>query len=137
MRKRDLPDAFMAFSSSEHVTSTGTILPLRIYSSISMPNSEPSRDRSSRSRSPADKWVNWNRSTILEHCVPFPAPGPPRTNTTFGFSLLMMEVVVMYPLPLECRNSCCVSVNPLGPQLMDTVTPLAACAKARHIDYWG
>lgn len=24
-------------------------------------------------------------STILEHCVPFPAPGPPSTNTTCGF----------------------------------------------------
>ena len=25
-------------------------------------------------------------STILAHCVPFPAPGPPRTKTTLGFS---------------------------------------------------
>eukprot|EP00961_Rhodomonas_salina_P080486 1082952-Rhodomonas_salina.2 len=23
---------------------------------------------------------------MLAHCVPFPAPGPPSTNTTFGFT---------------------------------------------------
>lgn len=28
-------------------------------------------------------------STILAHCVPFPAPGPPKTNTTCGFIITL------------------------------------------------
>ena len=28
----------------------------------------------------------FHTSTILAHWVPFPAPGPPNTNTTIGFT---------------------------------------------------
>lgn len=30
-------------------------------------------------------------ATILSHCVPLPAPGPPRTNTTTGFTVEVMS----------------------------------------------
>lgn len=64
----------MAFSRRLQVISTGTIFPLTIQSSIRPPNSDPSRHRSSRSKSPADKCLNPKLSTIFSHCVPFPAP---------------------------------------------------------------
>lgn len=41
---------------------------------MSAPNSDPSRARSSRSKSPADRWVNPKEFTIFSHCVPLPAP---------------------------------------------------------------
>lgn len=64
IRNRDVLDklavltvilSFMAFSSSEHVTATGTICPWRMWFSIISPNLEPARLRSARSKSPADK----------------------------------------------------------------------------------
>jgi hypothetical protein len=32
-------------------------------------------------------------STILAHCVPLPAPGPPKTKTTFGNSSDMIDLM--------------------------------------------
>lgn len=35
---------------------------------------------SARSKSPADRCVSLYLATILEHCVPLPLPGPPKTK---------------------------------------------------------
>lgn len=79
----------MAFSSRLHVISTGTIFPLTIQSSINAPNSDPVRERSSRSKSPADKCLNPYFSTIFSHCVPLPAP---RTNEKFYELIIIGEL---------------------------------------------
>lgn len=42
------------------------------------------------SRSPDDKWVNPYLATIFSHCVPFPEPGPPRTQI-MGTSICDVE----------------------------------------------
>ena len=41
---------------------------------------------------PADKWTYPYSSTIFWHWVPFPEPGAPKTNTTFGFSSGLVAV---------------------------------------------
>lgn len=41
-------------------------------------------------KSPALKCVNPKSRTMFAHCVPLPAPGPPKTNTTVG---LVVEVL--------------------------------------------
>ena len=61
-------------------TSMGTSLPSFMICSHSCPSAEPLLT-SSRSRSPAERWVKPYLSTILAHCVPLPLPGPPSTNT--------------------------------------------------------
>lgn len=63
--------------------STGTMLPSLMYDSMSSPSAEPLL-RSARSRSPAERCTKPYSFTIFSHCVPFPAPGPPRTKMTFG-----------------------------------------------------
>mmetsp|Transcript_69301 Transcript_69301/g.225799 ORF Transcript_69301/g.225799 Transcript_69301/m.225799 type:complete len:220 (+) Transcript_69301:3267-3926(+) len=78
------PCCSMAFTINLTVISTGTNLPSVMYDSISSPYSDPIRFRSSRSKSPALKCLYPFRSTMFAHCVPFPEPGPPRTNTTAG-----------------------------------------------------
>ena len=40
---------------------------------------------------PADRWTYPNLSTILWHWVPLPAPGAPKTNTTLGLAILIMQ----------------------------------------------
>ena len=35
-------------------------------------------------------------STILLHCVPFPAPGPPNTKTTFGFVMFLNVLMLLF-----------------------------------------
>mmetsp|Transcript_7520 Transcript_7520/g.12778 ORF Transcript_7520/g.12778 Transcript_7520/m.12778 type:complete len:200 (+) Transcript_7520:1144-1743(+) len=82
-RKRLPPLASMAAASNLTVTSTGTILPSLMYSSMSCPRGDPEL-RSARNKSPADKCTYPCASTILLHCVPLPAPGPPKTKTTAG-----------------------------------------------------
>lgn len=100
---------FLTLASKLHVISTGTMVPLRMWLSISSPKAEPGVFLSSRSKSPADRCTYLNfctkeyatirikyyiqlfiTSTILAHCVPFPAPGPPRTKTTFGSSAAIL-----------------------------------------------
>lgn len=41
-------------------------------------------------KSPAERWTKPKLSTIFLHCVPLPAPGPPRTKTTLGLAILML-----------------------------------------------
>ena len=74
------------------------------------PNSDPSRFRSARNKSPAERWTIPCFSTIYEQAVPkitlnipiinppftrslwllpLPAPGPPKTKTTFGRELIL------------------------------------------------
>ena len=95
----------MARSSREQVISTGTMVPLVMWCSISSPNwkvvtitpiiitgqhwltSEPGLARSSLRRSPAERWTWPKCSTIREHWVPLPAPGPPSTNITLGLPI--------------------------------------------------
>mmetsp|Transcript_12429 Transcript_12429/g.23360 ORF Transcript_12429/g.23360 Transcript_12429/m.23360 type:complete len:223 (+) Transcript_12429:27-695(+) len=71
----------MALSRRSTVISAGTICPAAILELISSASLEP-EFRSARSRSPADRCANPIRSRRSSHCVPFPDPGPPRTNTT-------------------------------------------------------
>ena len=40
---------------------------------------------------PADRWTYPNLSTILWHWVPLPAPGAPKTKTTLGLAILIMQ----------------------------------------------
>mmetsp|Transcript_3038 Transcript_3038/g.7211 ORF Transcript_3038/g.7211 Transcript_3038/m.7211 type:complete len:251 (+) Transcript_3038:386-1138(+) len=76
----------MASFNRRAVTSTGMILPSAMYRSIISPCSLPEL-RSSRSKSPAERCFTLRKSdTTFPHCVPFPAPGPPRMNTTLGLS---------------------------------------------------
>lgn len=51
------PDLFMALSIKLHVIWTGTIEPFFMWVSMSSPNSDPGLVRSSRSRSPAERWT--------------------------------------------------------------------------------
>mmetsp|Transcript_56227 Transcript_56227/g.137907 ORF Transcript_56227/g.137907 Transcript_56227/m.137907 type:complete len:213 (-) Transcript_56227:193-831(-) len=74
----------IASCSSLAVTSTGTIFPSRIKSSIILPCADPFF-LSSLSKSPADRcFALVNSAVSLLHCVPFPAPGPPRMKMTCG-----------------------------------------------------
>ena len=57
--------------------------PSRMYLAMRSPCAEPLL-RSARRRSPADKWTKPHSFTRRSHCVPLPAPGPPRTNSTLG-----------------------------------------------------
>mmetsp|Transcript_584 Transcript_584/g.1222 ORF Transcript_584/g.1222 Transcript_584/m.1222 type:complete len:210 (-) Transcript_584:154-783(-) len=71
----------MAFWRRRTVISLGTICPAEILALMTSASSEPLA-RSARSRSPADRCAHPRRSRSRSHCVPFPAPGPPRTKTT-------------------------------------------------------
>lgn len=62
---------------------TGTILPSEMYPWMSAPFLLP-LSRSARSRSPADRCTKPYFSTMRPHCVPLPAPGPPKTKITWG-----------------------------------------------------
>jgi hypothetical protein len=88
MRKLFALDFCMAFSSRLQVISTGTIVPAVMWPSMRAPYCEPGVLRSSRSRSPADKWTNPNFSTMRSHWVPLPEPGAPNTNTTPGLEVI-------------------------------------------------
>mmetsp|Transcript_47718 Transcript_47718/g.139075 ORF Transcript_47718/g.139075 Transcript_47718/m.139075 type:complete len:241 (+) Transcript_47718:3955-4677(+) len=74
----------MACSINTTVISAGTSFPPLMQSSMSWPYWEPSRDRSSRRRSPALRCTYPYVRDMREHWVPLPAPGPPSTNTTCG-----------------------------------------------------
>jgi hypothetical protein len=91
MRKLHFPlfavSASMAFLSRPTVMVTGMILPLVWYSSIRAAFSLPDA-RSARRRSPALRCVQPSWFMASSHMVPFPAPGPPRTKTTFCPPLL-------------------------------------------------
>jgi len=76
------------------VMDEGTICPADILELMSSARSEPDF-RSSRSKSPADRCVHDIRSERRVHCVPFPAPGPPRTKTTWNLAL---EEEVVHPI---------------------------------------
>ena len=63
----------------------GTSSPFSMIAVNCFPLSEPD-PTSSRSRSPEERWVNPYLATILSHWVPFPHPGPPRTQTIGSFA---------------------------------------------------
>ena len=54
----------------------GTSFPSLMISCSCRPRGVPFAT-SSRSRSPADRWVKPKSCTARPHCVPFPLPGPP------------------------------------------------------------
>lgn len=72
----------------------GTISPADILALMSSARSDPDF-RSARRRSPADRWDHPNFSERRAHCVPFPAPGPPRTKTTWNFASLVVLLVML------------------------------------------
>mmetsp|Transcript_8623 Transcript_8623/g.23068 ORF Transcript_8623/g.23068 Transcript_8623/m.23068 type:complete len:217 (-) Transcript_8623:31-681(-) len=82
MRNFVFPDSSIAFLSSPMVTLLGTIFPSAIIALTMFPSSVPDLT-CARSRSPAERCTTPNSSTSLAHCVPFPLPGPPSTNTTW------------------------------------------------------
>ena len=117
------------------VISTGTIFPLSMWSCIRAPSLDP-LSRSFLSKSPAEKCMKpysyrsqtiYKRaprlkaikiydltSTILAHCVPLPAPGPPSTNTTIGLtaaitctSLVSGRVIVNMPSSTRAPQADC------------------------------
>jgi len=61
------------------LTSCGTSLPSFMTLSSCCPVAEPDLT-SSRSRSPADRWVSLYLATMRSHWVPLPLPGPPSTK---------------------------------------------------------
>jgi len=62
----------------------GTIWPLDILSLIRVARGELDF-RSARRRSPAERCVQFGWFAVKsEHWIPLPAPGPPRTNTTWN-----------------------------------------------------
>jgi len=64
------------------VISLGTIFPAEMLELIISASLDPDFLRSARRRSPAERWAHpWFLERRV-HCVPLPAPGPPRTNTT-------------------------------------------------------
>mmetsp|Transcript_23092 Transcript_23092/g.55254 ORF Transcript_23092/g.55254 Transcript_23092/m.55254 type:complete len:220 (+) Transcript_23092:1164-1823(+) len=78
----------IASCSSPTVTSEGTICPCCIISATLLPSGVPERTWA-RSSSPALKCaMSENSSTSFVHCVPFPEPGPPSTNTMVDVSSL-------------------------------------------------
>mmetsp|Transcript_40363 Transcript_40363/g.121623 ORF Transcript_40363/g.121623 Transcript_40363/m.121623 type:complete len:223 (+) Transcript_40363:295-963(+) len=85
MRNFVLPLSFRSFamppSRRSTVISAGTICPAAILELMRSASSDPEL-RSARSRSPAERWAKSRREERSSHCVPFPDPGPPRTNTT-------------------------------------------------------
>ena len=89
----------MARLISATVTSTGTIWPSLMYWSIILPVSSPLL-RASLSRSPADRWTKAKSRTMLAHCVPLPAPGPPSTKTTFGRPVDEVGAAAVAELPV-------------------------------------
>lgn len=42
--------------------------------------------------------------TIFEHCVPLPAPGPPRTNTTLNLDIVSLAADQIW-CHLEANNT--------------------------------
>eukprot|EP00041_Stephanoeca_diplocostata_P007098 m.97849 g.97849 ORF g.97849 m.97849 type:complete len:407 (+) comp16729_c0_seq1:482-1702(+) len=73
--------ASMALLITSTVMSSGTSLPSAWMAAICFPRSVP-LCASVRSKSPTDKCSMSYLDEIFEHCVPFPLPGPPTTNTT-------------------------------------------------------
>jgi len=72
----------MASLTSPRLISTGTILPCTRHSSMRAARGLPSRARSALSSSPTLRWTHLYSATMRSDWVPFPAPGPPSTNTT-------------------------------------------------------
>mmetsp|Transcript_10846 Transcript_10846/g.50006 ORF Transcript_10846/g.50006 Transcript_10846/m.50006 type:complete len:224 (-) Transcript_10846:194-865(-) len=95
MRNLDLPESAIASSNRRTVTTDGTICPFLIISATMLPSSLP-LFMCARRRSPAERWTKPKSLTMLEHCVPLPAPGPPRTNTTVG---LFVDAVAPWATP--------------------------------------
>jgi hypothetical protein len=75
-------DFSIACFSNPVVISPGTISPRLITDSISAAVDDPDC-RSARKSSPAERCTNPASATRRAHCVPFPAPGPPSTKTTY------------------------------------------------------
>lgn len=76
------------------VISLGTIFPADILALIISASCELDLVRSARSKSPAERCAQPRFLERSSHCVPLPAPGPPRTNTTrTGSSVEVMMLV--------------------------------------------
>lgn len=75
----DFSTLAIAAARSSRTTSLLTSPPFDIVSWSSLPFGDPEAT-SARNKSPVDKWENLYLATILSHCVPFPQPGPPRTQ---------------------------------------------------------
>mmetsp|Transcript_10573 Transcript_10573/g.27995 ORF Transcript_10573/g.27995 Transcript_10573/m.27995 type:complete len:211 (+) Transcript_10573:364-996(+) len=88
IRKQVFPPfcfAAMASLSSFTVMDVGTILPSLMKLLMRSPSLDVGSFLASRRQSPAEMWAQlWNAFVTFAHCVPFPEPGPPSTNSTFG-----------------------------------------------------
>ena len=67
-----------------------TSSPFSIISFNCLPRSDPEATSALR-RSPDERWQNPYFSTMREHCVPLPEPGPPgKFNNTYSFFTFIM-----------------------------------------------
>ena len=99
------PAFCIAFSRRPTVISLGTIFPSLMLFSMIYPYWDPCVFRSSRSKSPAERWTNLNCSLMLSLCVPLPAPGPPRMKTTVAF-LACINKIRYYGLFQKAEYQC-------------------------------
>lgn len=82
----------IAAERSSRTASLLTKSPFFMVSWSSRPLAEPEAT-SARSRSPVDKCENLYFATMRSHCVPFPQPGPPRTQMIGTFESMTLKTI--------------------------------------------